>query len=68
MSDNQMEKLQIEREALGREVALLKAAVPVKQAAQKLMDSMANKQDPLSNPDNEWIANNAGGPPCCSIM
>lgn len=67
MSDAQLEKLTQERDALKREVDLLKNAMKPQQAAETLIEGMANKTDPLNTADNEWVSAAGGGGGCCVV-
>jgi len=69
MSDAQLEKIKMERDALAKELDLYKSAIPGPKAAEKLIEVMANKTDPFNEPQNEWAsANSSGGQGCCTIM
>lgn len=64
------DKLLIEKEILSRELQLLKSAMPVQKAAEKLIETMSSKTDLLTTTnENEWITNSGGnGDTCCNIM
>lgn len=71
MSDlsNESVKFYNERDLLSHELQMLKSAVPPQQAAERLIQSMQQKQDPLLiTNDNEWITAAGQNDGCCGIM
>ena len=75
MSDAQLQKLQLERDALAAELRLVQSAIPPSKASGMLMQAMANKPDPFIHAPgaagaegNEWVNENSGDRPCCTIM
>ncbi len=66
MSEEQLKKLRAEREALIREEKLLKEAISVRDASDKVVAFTSRPQDPFNSPENDWTKlDNAG---CCEIM
>ena len=70
-----MQKLQLERDALAAELRLVQFALPPSKASGLLMQSMANKSDPFIHPPgaagaeaSEWVNENSGDRPCCTLM
>jgi hypothetical protein len=66
MSDAQLMKLQEDRDALAREVALLKAAIKPEAASEKIMEWLKQSEDPFCQPTvNDWnTASDAGACNC----
>ena len=73
MSEAQLQKLQMERDALAAELRLVQSAIPPAKASQLVVQHCANKQEPFAHAggaapvDNEWIRENSGEKPCCTI-
>ena len=73
MSEAQLQKLQLERDALAAELRLVQGAIPPAKASQLLVQYCQAKQEPFAHAaggapvDNEWIRENNGERPCCSI-
>lgn len=61
----QLDKLELEKQALEAEVAALEKAMAPEEAAKKIVEAITAKPDPLTL-DNEWVA--PGGNGCCAVM
>ena len=75
MSEAQLQKLQLERDALRAELAQVQSAVPPAKAAALIIAHCQNKSDPFSHSAggggqdvNEWVSDNNSGGGCCSTM
>ena len=68
MSDQQLQKLRMERDALSQELKVMKSAMPADKASGKLVESMTNKTDPFNDPNNEWVNEGPNKNTCCSIQ
>jgi len=78
MSEAQLAKLQVERDALRDELQKVQSAMPVNQACQLLIKDMNQRSDPFvpstgSGGDrgaevNEWVSENDGSGGCCIVM
>lgn len=66
MSDAQLMKLKEDRDALAREVQLLKEAIKPEEAAEKVMAQLKRSEDPFCQPaENDWnTASDAGACNC----
>lgn len=65
--ESQLDKVRLEKKFLEEELKLLQDAMPVDDAAAKLMEYVSNKPDPLQLPnENEWVAAGGSGG-CCTI-
>jgi len=67
MSEAALEKVQLERDQLAKELQLVQSAIPKERAAEQLIAFMAEKQDPFNAADNEWASASGDGGPCCNI-
>lgn len=61
----QQTKLEEERRTLEREIQELEKAMSPEEAAQKIVEVVTAKQDPLLL-ENEWVAASGGG--CCAVQ
>ena len=74
MSEAQLQKLQMERDALAAELRLVQSAIPPAKACQLLMQSCQNKPEPFvhapsaGGEPNEWASENNGERACCALM
>lgn len=68
MSEAALEKVQLERDGLAKELQLVQSAIPKDKAAEQLIAFMAEKTDPFNAPDNEWASASGDGGPCCTIV
>jgi hypothetical protein len=68
MSDQQLQKFRMERDALAQELKLIKGALPTEKASEKLVESMQNKTDPFNETDNPWVIKEGSSGGCCSIQ
>jgi len=66
MSEAALEKIQLERDSLAKELQLVQSAIPKDKAAEALITYMADKTDPFNAPDNEWASASETGP-CCTV-